>query len=52
MIMATSPITLWQIDKKKKMEIVTDFIFLGSKITVDSDCSHEIKRLGEKLWQT
>ena len=44
MIMATSPITLWQIDEKKKMEIVTDFIFLGSKITVDSDCSHEIKR--------
>ena len=49
--MATSPITLWQIDEKKKMEIVTDFIFLGSKITVDSDCSHEIKRsllLGRK----
>ena len=44
MIMATSPITLWQIDEKKKMEIVTDFIFLGSKITVDSDCSHEIQR--------
>ena len=43
--MATSPITLWQIDEKKKMEIVTDFIFLGSKITVDSDCSHEIKIL-------
>ena len=49
--MATSPITLWQIDEKKKMEIVTDFIFLGSKITADSDCSHEIKRcllLGRK----
>ena len=39
-IMASSPITSWQID----METVTDFIFLGSKITADSDCSHEIKR--------
>ena len=42
-IMATGPITLWQIDGKT-MEIVTDFIFLGSKITADDDCSHEIKR--------
>ena len=41
--MASSPITSWQIDEEK-METVTDFIFLGSKITADSDCSHEIKR--------
>ena len=43
-IMASGPITSWQIDGET-MEIVTDFIFLGSKITVDSDFSHEIKRL-------
>ena len=46
-IMASSPITSWQIDG----ETVTDFIFLGSKITADGDCSHEIKRrllLGRK----
>ena len=42
-IIASGPITSWQIDGKT-METVTDFIFLGSKITVDSDCSHEIKR--------
>ena len=42
-IMTSSPITLWQIDGET-METVTDFIFLGSKITVDGDCSHEIKR--------
>ena len=42
-IMASHPITSWQIDGET-METVTDFIFLGSKITVDSDCSHEIKR--------
>ena len=42
-IMASSPITSWQIDGEI-METVTDFIFLGSKITVDGDCSHEIKR--------
>ena len=42
-IMASSPITLWQVDEEK-METVTDFISLGSKITADSDCSHEIKR--------
>ena len=42
--MASSPITSWQIDGET-METVTDFIFLGSKITEDSDCSHEIKRL-------
>ena len=49
-VMAPSPITSWQIDGEK-METVTDFIFLGSKITVDGDCSHEIKRcllLGRK----
>ena len=42
-IMASGPITSWQIDKET-METVTDFIFLGSKITADGDCSHEIKR--------
>ena len=50
-IVASSFITSWQIDKGK-METVTDFIFLGSKITEDSDCSHEIKRcflLGRKV---
>ena len=48
--MASGPITLWQIGGEK-VKPVTDFIFLGSKITVDSDCSHEIKRrllLGRK----
>ena len=43
-IMASCPITLWQIDGET-METVTDFIFLGSKISADGDCSHEIKRL-------
>ena len=43
-IMASSPITSWQI-YGETMETVTDFIFLGSKITADGDCSHEIKRL-------
>ena len=51
-IMASSSITSWQIDRET-METVSDFIFLGSKITVDGDCSHEIKRrfcsLVEKL---
>ena len=42
-IMSSNPITSWQIDRET-METVTDFIFLGSKITADSDCSHEIKR--------
>ena len=42
-IMASGPITSWQIDGEK-METVTDFIFLGPKITVDTDCSHEIKK--------
>ena len=41
--MASSPITSWQIDAEA-METLTDFIFLGSKITADGDCSHEIKR--------
>ena len=50
-IMASSPITSWQ-TKGGEMETMTDFIFLGSKITADSDCSCEIKRhfLEEKLW--
>ena len=50
-IMASSPITSWQIDGET-VETVADFIILGSKITVDGDCSHEIKRcllLGKKL---
>ena len=50
-IMASGPITLWQIDGET-VETVADFIFLGFKITVDSDCSHEIKRrllLGRKV---
>ena len=41
--MASGPITSWEIDAEK-LETVTDFIFLGSKITVNGDCSHEIKR--------
>ena len=41
--MASGPIILWQIEGGK-VEVVTDFIFLGSKITADGDCSHEIKR--------
>ena len=50
-IMASGPITSWQIDRET-VETVTDFIFLGSKITADGDCSHEIKRrllLGRKV---
>ena len=43
MVTASGPIASWQIDGETT-ETVTDFIFLGSKITVDSDCSHEIKR--------
>ena len=49
--MVSSPITSWQIDGET-METVRDFIFLGSKITADGDCSHEIKRrlhLGRKV---
>ena len=50
-IMASGPITSWQIDGET-VETVTDFIFLGSKISADDDCSHEIKRcllLGRKV---
>ena len=53
-IMASGPITSWQIDGET-VETVTDFIFLGSKITADGDCSHEIKRrlfLGRKVMIT
>ena len=53
-IMASNLITLWQINGET-METVRDFIFLGSQITADGDCSHEIKRcllLGRKLWLT
>ena len=49
-IMASGPVTSWQVDGET-MERVTDFVFLGSKITVDNDCSHETKRhllLGRK----
>ena len=51
--MAFGPITSWQIDGET-MEIIADFIFLGSKVTVDHDSSHEIKRhsLEEMLWPT
>ena len=48
--MASAPITAWQIEGEK-VGVVTDFLFLGSKITVDSDCSHEIRKqllLGRK----
>ena len=53
-IMASGPITSWQIDGET-VETVADFIFLGSKIAADRDCSHEIKRcllLGRKMWPT
>ena len=52
-IMASGPITSWQIDRETA-ETVSDFIFLGSKITADGDCSHEIKRhsFKGKLWPT
>ena len=53
-IVASGPITSWQIEGET-METVTDFSFLGSQITADGDCSHEIKRcllLGRKLWPT
>ena len=53
-IMASGPTTLWQIDGEN-VKTVTDFIFLGSRITVDGDCSHEIKRhllLGRKTMIT
>ena len=51
-IMASSPMTSWQIDGET-MDIVTDFIFLGSQITADGDCNHKIKRcllLGRKAY--
>ena len=47
-IMASGPITSWQIDGET-VETVADFIFLGSKITADGDCSHEISFLGRKV---
>ena len=58
-IMASIPITPWQIDGET-METVADFVFLGSKITADSECSHEMKgcllsfqeKMKEKLWPT
>ena len=53
-IMASSPITSWQIDGET-VDTVAKFIFLGSKITADGDCSHEIKRrllLGRQMWPT
>ena len=53
-IMASSPITSWEIDGET-VETVSDFILGGSKVTADGDCSHEIKRhllLGKKLWPT
>jgi len=50
-IMASGPITSWQIDREK-METVTNFIFLGCKITVDSDFSHDARSLEEKLGKT
>ena len=53
-VIASGPITSWQIEEEK-VETVTDFIFLGSEITVDIDCSHEIKRcllLGRKAMTT
>ena len=52
--MVSGPITSWKLDGET-MEIVTDFIFLGNKITADSDCSHEIKRcllFGRKVMTT
>ena len=48
--MASSPITSWQIDGER-MESVTDFIFIGTKIIADGDCSHEIKRLKISHWK-
>ena len=53
-VMTSGPISSWQIDGETK-ETVRDLIFLGSKITADGDCNHEIKRrllLGRKEWQT
>ena len=52
-IMSSGPVTSWEIDGET-VETVSDFIFMGSKITADGDCSHEIKRhsLEGKLWPT
>ena len=52
-IRASSPVTSWRTDGETMVRM-TDFIFLGSNVTVDSDCSYEIKRLllEEKLWET
>ena len=53
-IMASGPITSWQIEEEN-VEVVTDFLFLGSKISTDGDCSHEIRRhmlLGRKVMTT
>ena len=53
-IMASGPITSWQMDRER-LETVSDFIFVGSKITADGDCSHEIKRrllLGRKVMRS
>ena len=52
-IMASGPITSWQVDRET-VETVTDFISLGSKTTMDGDCSHEIKRRSEEenQWQS
>ena len=52
-VMASGPITSWEIDRET-VETVSDFIFGGSKITADGDCSHEVKRhsLEGKLWPT
>ena len=49
-IMASGPITSWEIDRKT-VEALSDFIFLGSKITADGDCSHEIKRCLLTPWK-
>ena len=49
--MASGPITSWEIDGET-VETVSDFIFLGSKITADGDCSHNTCSLEEKLWPT
>ena len=49
-IMASGPITSWQIDGETR-DTVTDFIFLGPKITTDGDCSHEIKNWNQDCWE-
>ena len=49
-LMAYGPITIWEIDGET-VETVSDFIFMGSKITADGDCSHEIKRKDGVIWE-